>query len=92
MSSSAKVWLDQNTKVICQGFTGKQGAWRVVVFLKVCELSQVLLLWRNATLVLYYCDIYCDIVNEAFSVGFSNSAASVVDVFVLGISFSIGWF
>jgi hypothetical protein len=22
MSSSAKVWIDKNTKVICQGFTG----------------------------------------------------------------------
>ena len=24
MSSSAKVWIDKNTRVICQGFTGKQ--------------------------------------------------------------------
>ena len=24
MSSTAKVWVDENTKVICQGFTGKQ--------------------------------------------------------------------
>ena len=24
MSSTAKVWIDKNTKVICQGFTGKQ--------------------------------------------------------------------
>ena len=24
MSSTAKVWVDKNTKVICQGFTGKQ--------------------------------------------------------------------
>lgn len=23
-SSTAKVWIDKNTKVICQGFTGKQ--------------------------------------------------------------------
>lgn len=24
MSSTAKVWVDKNTKVLCQGFTGKQ--------------------------------------------------------------------
>jgi hypothetical protein len=24
MSSTAKVWVDKNTRVICQGFTGKQ--------------------------------------------------------------------
>lgn len=24
MSSTAKVWIDKNTRVICQGFTGKQ--------------------------------------------------------------------
>ena len=24
MSSTAKVWVDKHTKVICQGFTGKQ--------------------------------------------------------------------
>jgi succinyl-CoA synthetase alpha subunit len=27
MSSSAKVWLDKNTTVICQGFTGKTGTF-----------------------------------------------------------------
>jgi len=27
LSSIAKVWVDKNTKVICQGFTGKQGTF-----------------------------------------------------------------
>jgi len=27
MSSSANVWVDKNTRVICQGFTGKQGTF-----------------------------------------------------------------
>jgi hypothetical protein len=30
LSSTAKVWIDQNTKVICQGFTGKQVQYSTV--------------------------------------------------------------
>jgi hypothetical protein len=31
MSASAKVWVDKNTRVICQGFTGKQVCCMLVV-------------------------------------------------------------
>ncbi len=39
---------------------------------------------------LYYRNFYCGVVVEPFFMGFSNSAASGVDVVVIGISFSIG--
>jgi hypothetical protein len=38
MSASAKVWIDKNTRVICQGFTGKQ----VTTFLGRYLLSMLL--------------------------------------------------
>lgn len=43
MSSTAKVWIDKNTRVICQGFTGKQvrilnDAVLFVLFLFVLDL------------------------------------------------------
>lgn len=30
-SSTAKVWIDKNTTLICQGFTGKQGNWTKIM-------------------------------------------------------------
>ena len=27
LSATAKVWVDKNTRVICQGFTGKTGSF-----------------------------------------------------------------
>ena len=32
MSSTAKVWIDKNTRVICQGFTGKQVRYIVYTY------------------------------------------------------------
>ena len=41
MSSTAKVWIDKNTRVICQGFTGKQVGWDG--FRRVYNRSQTIL-------------------------------------------------
>jgi hypothetical protein len=34
MSANAKVWIDKDTRVICQGFTGKQV--RYIITLRYC--------------------------------------------------------
>lgn len=45
MSSTAKVWVDKNTRVICQGFTGKQ----------VCVISCVFVCVHVMPAVAYPC-------------------------------------
>ena len=37
MSSTANVWIDKNTRVICQGFTGKQVRKEWLECFKNCE-------------------------------------------------------
>jgi hypothetical protein len=56
MSSTAKVWIDKNTRVICQGFTGKQVRinknivichWRIIVRAKTITKKQILFLYEH---------------------------------------------
>jgi len=42
MSANAKVWVDKDTKVICQGFTGKQVSFIIKFYADVIVLAKVL--------------------------------------------------
>lgn len=44
MSANAKVWIDKDTKVICQGFTGKQVRNKITID-NCCLLARLLFLF-----------------------------------------------
>jgi len=41
MSSTANVWVDKNTRVICQGFTGKQVGYECGAILNILVVDVV---------------------------------------------------
>jgi plastocyanin domain-containing protein len=41
MSATAKVWIDKNTRVICQGFTGKQVRRTCFVYFVIDQFMQI---------------------------------------------------
>ena len=53
MSSTAKVWIDKNTRVICQGFTGKQVG--VLLLLMMMLLLQHGIVSDVGSLFFYFC-------------------------------------
>ena len=55
MSATAKVWVDKNTRVICQGFTGKQVCVMQRIKLCYCYGSIRSILFMTDTSVFVYC-------------------------------------
>jgi hypothetical protein len=61
MSATAKVWIDKNTRVICQGFTGKQ----VLHYCAICIDTGTYMYYSKKAEV-YFAIYLCSILSKIF--------------------------